>query len=224
MAQHTPPRSDEHISMELEDSAVDDAALDPAAAAAAAVLATLPQPPAAAAADAGQHQTCVRCPPLSRLRRVLINAPVCAAHRCVDVPLVCAGPVARVDSAGKQVCQRGCGRRVSRIPHHRADGPGRSCHPKCAPKAAAASAAAPFSDAAPPATPKRSHKRARSDPGEPCPRTPSPRRTRPTTTRITPPTPAAAQKKPRTTRQDDRIMRLLDETHARRMAMMKQEQ
>jgi len=86
--------------------------------------------------------------------------------------------------------------------------------------AAAAVPAAPDADA-----PKRSHKRARSDPGEPpSARSPSPRRTRPTTTRITPPTPAAAQKKPRTTRQDDRIMRLLDETHARRMAMMKQEQ
>ena len=30
--------------------------------------------------------------------------------------------------------------------------------------------------------------------------------------------PSAAQKKQRTTRQDDRIMRLLDESHARRMA------
>jgi hypothetical protein len=36
--------------------------------------------------------------------------------------------------------------------------------------------------------------------------------------------PIAAQKKQRTTRQDDRIMRLLDETHARRMAMTQQEQ
>ena len=59
---------------------------------------------------------------------------------------------------------------------------------------------------------------AESDPGEPRPRTPSPCRTRPTTTRVTPPTPAQASKKQRTTRQDERIMRLLEETHARRMA------
>ena len=220
MAQHTPPRPDEHINMELEDSAIDDTGAQSAAAAAAAALVALPQAAAAAAADGGQHQPySERCPRLSRLQRVLIDAPVCAAHCCVDAPLVCAGPVARVDSAGKQVCQRGCGRRVSRIPHHRADGPGRSCHPKCAPKAAAASAAAPFSDAAPPAAPKRSHKRARSDPGEPSSeRTPSPPRVRPSTRRVTPPAPAQASKKQRTTRQDERIMRLLEETHARRMA------
>ena len=54
MAQQTPPRPDEHINMELEDSDIGATALDPAAAAAAAVLATLPQPTAAAAADACQ--------------------------------------------------------------------------------------------------------------------------------------------------------------------------
>ena len=66
MAQHTPPRPDEHINMELEDSAIGATALDPAAAAAAAVLATLPQPPAAAAADAGQsHAVMAALPPLT---------------------------------------------------------------------------------------------------------------------------------------------------------------
>jgi hypothetical protein len=35
--------------------------------------------------------------------------------------------------------------------------------------------------------------------------------------------PIAAQKKHRATRQDDRIMRLLDETHARRMARQQEQ-
>jgi len=54
MAQHTPPRSDEHISMELEDSAVDDTGAQSAAAAAAATLVALPQAAAAATAGVGQ--------------------------------------------------------------------------------------------------------------------------------------------------------------------------
>lgn len=54
MAQHTPPQPDEHISMQLEDSATDAAGAQSAAAAAAAALIALPQAAAAAAADAGQ--------------------------------------------------------------------------------------------------------------------------------------------------------------------------
>ena len=60
MAQHTPPQPDEHISMELEDSAIGATAPDPAAAAAAAVLATLPQPPAAAAVTGAVSRRAVR--------------------------------------------------------------------------------------------------------------------------------------------------------------------
>jgi hypothetical protein len=47
---------------------------------------------------------------------------------------------------------------------------------------------------------------------------PSPPHLRPSTRRVIPPAPAQASKKPRVTRQEERIMRLLDETHARRMA------
>ena len=74
---------------------------------------------------------------------------------------------------------------------------------------------------------QRSRKRrAEQDLGEAAsrPRTPSPRRTRPaaTTKRVTPPKPTPSRKKARTgarpTRTEDDIMRLLDETHARRMA------
>lgn len=58
MAQHTPPHPDEHINMELEDSAIDDTGAQSAAAAAAAALVALPQAAAAAAADAGQSLDC----------------------------------------------------------------------------------------------------------------------------------------------------------------------
>jgi len=42
---------------------------------------------------------------------------------------------------------------------------------------------------------------------------------RPSSRRVNPPAPAQASKKPHMTRQEERIMRLLDETHARRMAV-----
>jgi len=58
MAQHTPPRPDDHISMELEGSATDDTGAQSAAAAAAAALVALPQAAAAAVADVGQSQHC----------------------------------------------------------------------------------------------------------------------------------------------------------------------
>ena len=94
-------------------------------------------------------------------------------------------------------------------------------HPRC-PKQPSVQSEAASAAAASPAAFQRSHKRRRraeSDPGEPLgARSPSPPSVRPSTHRVTPPTRIAAHKKPRTTRQDDRIMRLLDETHARRMA------
>jgi len=54
MAQHTQPQPDEHISMELEDSAIGDMGAHSAAAAAAAALIALPQAAVAAAAGVGQ--------------------------------------------------------------------------------------------------------------------------------------------------------------------------
>jgi len=54
MAQHTPSQSDDHISMELEDSTTDDTGAQSAAAAAAAALVALPQAAAAAAVASSQ--------------------------------------------------------------------------------------------------------------------------------------------------------------------------
>ena len=66
-----------------------------------------------------------------------------------------------------------------------------------------------------PAPDRRSQKRrAESDPGELSAHAIPPALTR----RITPPRPVPASKEPRMTRQEERILRQLDETHARRMA------
>ena len=158
-----------------------------------------------------------RCAPLTL---TLYDAPVLCACCGVGAPLATLGAAPRVDSDGQPVCED-CAKRLSRCKGklHR-HGPGHICH--CCytrasrPVSATATVAAATTAAA--ASLRSRKRRAQSDPGEPRPRTPSPRRTRPTTIRVTPPTPVAAQKKQRTTRQDDRIMRLLDETHARRMA------
>lgn len=84
-------------------------------------------------------------------------------------------------------------------------------HPRC-PKRAAAQLSAASAAAAAPA---RSHKRrAASDPGELPAQATAPALTR----RVTPPSPVPSTQKQRVTRQEERIMRLLDETHARRMA------
>ena len=115
-----------------------------------------------------------------------------------------------------------CGRQLRGQPEEK-NGDGYCCgkHPAAirvrvarAAKAAAASAAVPAASAllllgpAPKQTRKR---RAESDPGE------QQSRARPLTRRITPPKPVPTQKRQRTTRCDEEIMRLLDETHARRM-------
>ena len=103
MAQHTPPRPDDHISMELEDSAIGATAPDPAAAAAAAVLSTLPQPPAAAAADAGQWIVdIVLCSSLFQARH---DANRCSCMRCL---LLCRCPE----------CARVCCRATHRLVRH----------------------------------------------------------------------------------------------------------
>lgn len=144
-------------------------------------------------------------------------SPAC---RTAAAPPVSVGSSARVDSAGWPACEE-CGKRLSRCKGklHTRD-PGRICS-SCYIARHRPSAAAPAAPTAAPAAPNRSHKRARSDPGEP----PAPAqraRTQPTTLthRVAAPKPATmvAEKQQRITRQEERIMRLLDETHARRMA------
>jgi hypothetical protein len=138
------------------------------------------------------------------------NAPAGCALLCAGFPRVVKGSP-RMDASGlNQLCEL-CGRRLSKVKHHRAHGPGRACTPRCKPRQQmfelqAASAAA----AAPVATRKR---RATSDPGE----SPEPATSQTLTRRVIAPEPASTSKKQYNTRREEQIMRLLDETHARRM-------
>jgi hypothetical protein len=60
----------------------------------------------------------------------LTHAPTCCASLCIGAPLATLGATARRDSDGQPACEL-CGARLSRVKHHRAHGPGRSCHPQC---------------------------------------------------------------------------------------------
>ena len=95
----------------------------------------------------------------------LNDAHVSCICCCVDAPLVCAGLVCRVDSAGKPACES-CGMRLSRCKGkpHRQD-PGHICH-RCYTQASRTPSSA--SPTFTPLVPKRSHKRRRadSDPGK----------------------------------------------------------
>ena len=123
----------------------------------------------------------------------------------VPVGLAPAGASARVDPDGQPACEL-CGRRLSRVKHVHRHGPGHACHPRCKGKQQQSAPAA--AAAAVPRQPRK--RRAESDPGQ--------LQAAPTLTRrVTPPKPAPALKKQRT-RQEERIMQQLDETHARRMA------
>jgi len=130
---------------------------------------------------------------------------------CVDAALVIAGSRARVDSFGWPACEL-CGVRLNRVKYTHRHGPGHACHPRCKrPTGAAAAAPAACAAGAAPLTPRK--RRAQSDPGE-LPAQAASVLTR----RVTPPYPAPESQHKRVTRRDERIMRLLDETHARRMA------
>jgi ribosome-binding protein aMBF1 (putative translation factor) len=145
-------------------------------------------------------------------RAALIDAPVSCACCCVDATRVCVGLLARVDSAGKPVCEL-CGRRLSKVKHVHKHGPGHACHPRCkvqqqTPKSEATPVAAAVSRV----TPRK--RRAASDPGQ----SPEPAAVQALTHRITATEPASTSKMQYNTRREEQIMRLLDETHARRIA------
>ena len=217
MAQHTPPHPDEHINMEREDSATDDTGAQSAAAAAAAALVALPQAAAAAAADAGQHQPySVRCPRMSTMCEGSFNS----SEGLLLLFVGAAGGQAwehdeKLVGTPKHPRCCECHRRF-KSELRRGVWPKMKHHPRCQPVSIKQELGAAAVASAPPRSRKR---RSESDPGEPLSeRTPSPPHVQPSTRRVTPPVPAQASKKQRTTRQDERIMRLLEETHARRMA------
>jgi hypothetical protein len=130
---------------------------------------------------------------------------------CVEAPLVSARPAARMDSAGKPACEL-CGRRLADVKHQHRHGLGHACHPRCKPRQQTSNREAAHAAAAAPATSRK--RRAASDPGE----SPEPAATQPLTRRVNAPEPASTSKKQYNTRREEQIMRLLNETHARRMA------
>ena len=105
------------------------AAADPAADAP--MLADLPE--AELAAHSGQSRLRRGCPAPSRFEPCSLCAPMCGASLCVGAPRVSLGSGPRVDSSGWPACEL-CGRRLSKVKHHRAHGAGRACHPQCKPK------------------------------------------------------------------------------------------
>ena len=130
----------------------------------------------------------------------------------VGAPVVSCRPAARVDSAGKPACEL-CGRRLANVKHHRPRGPGRVCAPQCKQKRQSVDSSAAAAAAVSP--PKQSRKRrSASDPGE----SPEPVASQALTHRVVASEPAPTSKKQYNTRREEQIMRLLDQTHARRMA------
>ena len=201
--------------MEIDDPTTAVGALDAAAAAAATVLAALPT--ATPESTSGQMQIWERYPALSRLQPALIDAPMCGAYCCAGAPRVCMGPSARVDSVGKLVCEL-CGRRLSKVKHHRPCGVGRACAPRCKPRERAVDDAARPAVAAPVAGPHQSRKRrATSDPGEPLNLT----RLR---TRAPRPATIPTVKKARVQPTPVDATLLLDQAHARRLALIAAEE
>jgi hypothetical protein len=123
-----------------------------------------------------------------------------------------AGSAARVNEFGQQLCEL-CGARLNRVKSHRPHAPGRACAPRCKPRQQTSKReAAPVAAAA--ATVATRKRRATSDPGEPL----EPAAPQAITRRVVAPEPASTSKNQYNTRREEQIMRLLDETHARRMA------
>jgi hypothetical protein len=139
---------------------------------------------------------------------------VVCASLCVGAPGVVRGS-SRMDASGlNQLCEL-CGRRLSKVKHHRAHGPGRACHPRCKPtKGAAEGTAAALAPIT--AAPKQSRKRrAVSDPGQPPPALLA--RTR---LRVRAPRPSPPDRKRLKQEKEAAAMALLEQTHARRVAAM----
>ena len=193
------------------DCSIDDAHTDAPAAAAADIPAipvhgTLHSTP-------GQRYTWRQCQMLSKLRPVLIDAPMYCAYWRVGALRATVGATPRVDSDGQPACEL-CDRRLSKVKYTHPHNLGRACHPRCKPSKRAVDDDAPKE---PPAV--RSHKRAKSDPGEKIALTAT--RTRPH--RITAPKPLAPPPKPRISKPTVDVSSLLDQAHARRMALLEAE-
>ena len=143
----------------------------------------------------------------------LIDVPMYCAYCCVGAPFPPVSSAPKRTADGMPACEN-CGRQLSKVKYTHPHEPGRACHPRCK------SSKRTVNDVTvkqPPAA--RSHKRAKSDPGEEIPLTAT--RTRPH--RITAPRTPAPTPKPRLVKSSGAPvdpMTLLDAAHARRMALI----
>lgn len=201
--------------MELAESAIDSAAVDPAAAAAAAVLVDLPQPAAAAAFGQWSLSECYAT--ICRMEITLRDAHLHCTSLCLAVLW---------GSEGVQVQQRDtkhprtvcCNRRIDKVPATDPVEGGRVCRPQCKSLKRigvdmASNSAVPAAAAAATRQPKK--RRSGSDPGEQQ----QPRR-QAVTQRAMAPQPASVATMQRSTRSADRIAQLLEATHASRVAAL----
>jgi hypothetical protein len=143
---------------------------------------------------------------------MLCDAPVGCTRCCTGDSVVPAGRGPRQDSSGKQICEL-CPIRLSRAKGklHR-HGPGHictRCYNQLGQPATAGAAVLEIANVKP-----SRKRRATSDPGE----SPEPASSQALTRRVNAPEPASTSKKQYNTRREEQITRLLDETHARRMA------
>jgi hypothetical protein len=145
---------------------------------------------------------------------VLIDTLVCGVMYEGGIPLVLGGTGTPRMDGKHQLCEK-CGERLNRVKQHRAYGPGRACNPRCKSVKRAIE-----DDALKQPSAVRSHKRARSDPGEQIILTAT--RTRPH--RITAPKPPPPTSKLRISKPTIDVSSLLDQAHARRMALLATEQ
>jgi hypothetical protein len=145
---------------------------------------------------------------------------MCGAYCCAGAPPALSCTQQRVDVYGQPACEL-CGRRLRTVKHHRPYGPGRACRShEEDPRRAVDDAAGPTvaAVATEPAGPRPSRKRrAASDPGEPLNLT----RLR---TRAPRPATIPPVKKARVQSTPVDISLLLDQTHARRMALIAAEE
>jgi hypothetical protein len=138
----------------------------------------------------------------------------------VYVPWVSSGLTPRVDSVGKPVCEL-CGRRLTKVKHHRPYGPGHACHPRCRTLKRTINdrEASVHAESATSLPKKKKHKRTKSDPGQLPILTST--RTRPH--RVTAPKPTIIKSKQHINKPVINLSALLDEAHARRIALIEEE-
>lgn len=202
--------TDACTNMETDTNAVDDAMCDSPAAVAAAALVALPASTPAAAGEqrANMGSAHHRAPSNHSLSGVPRSVALLCAVESVATP----GAKARRDSDGQPICES-CPVRLSRAKGKlHLHGPGHVCH-KCYTKHQRAALPRPPAD-----TPSTKKRRAQSDPDESS-QPPQPALTR----RVRLPRPAAAAIIQNRTREEERVMRLLEETVARREAALAEE-